>query len=240
MLGPTHAYMAGTAGALIAALAFPGDPGPGLFFTAVTFASGLACDLDQPGSYIALSYGILTGLLARAVHRLSGGHREGMHELPGEAITAGLAWVCAAFIHDRWAQLVLGIMLAILAAAALEVVRVHRAAAGLAGIGAAVAVVTTRYQLALIGWAILTGMIVHVAGDSLTKDGTTPLKPFWHGKVRLLPRRLLIKTGHKAEKCMYRPVFASGFIAALGFVVWRDAGAIAAIAHARLAQRGAG
>jgi membrane-bound metal-dependent hydrolase YbcI (DUF457 family) len=229
--------MAGLAGVTITTLVLPHDPGPALFFTAFTFAAGLACDLDQPGSRISRSYGAATWALAFAVHRLSGGHREGMHELPGEAITAGLAGLCALLIHDKWAQWTLGIILAILAAAALEVLHVHRLAADVAGIAVAAAVVTSRYHLGLIAWALLTGMVVHVAGDSLTKDGTTPFKPISAVKVRL-PYRLCITTGSKVERRLYRPVFAVLLLAGLGFAAWRDAGTVAPALHAHLARWG--
>ncbi len=233
MLGPTHSYSAGLAGAAIAAGTLPHyPPGPGLFFTGLAFASGLACDIDQPGSVIARSYGLLTEVLAAVVHKLSGGHRQGMHELPGEALTAGLAGLCAVLIHDRAAQLVLGVMLAILAASALEVVHVHRHLAEIAGIPAAAAVVASRYELDLIAWAVLTGMVVHVAGDSLTKAGTTPFRPFSREKIHLLPKRMCITTGSRVERFLYRPVSAVLFVAAVGFELWQAAGPAS---HAHLA-----
>jgi membrane-bound metal-dependent hydrolase YbcI (DUF457 family) len=233
MLGADHAYTAGAAGAVIATYTLP--PGPGLFFTGAVFAAGLACDIDEPGSVIARSYGALTEALAFVVHKVSGGHREGMHELPGEALTAGLAGLCAVLIHDRLAQWVLGVILAILAASALEVLHIHRHLAELAGIAAAAAVVASRYELRLIAWAILTGMVVHVAGDSLTKAGTTPFRPLWRKKLHLLPRRLCITTGSRVERRLYRPLFAVLFLAALGFQLWRDAGAAGVTLHAHLA-----
>lgn len=232
MLGADHAYTAGAIGAGIATCTL--RPGPGLFFTGVAFAAGLACDIDEPGSVIARSYGALTEALAVVVHKVSGGHREAMHELPGEALTAGLAALCALLIHDRLAQWVLGAILAILAASALEVLRVHRHLAEVAGIAAAAAVVAYRYELRLIAWAILTGMIVHVAGDSLTKAGTTPFRPLWRQKLHLLPKRLCITTGSWVERRLYRPVFAALFLAALGFQLWRDAGPAAVTLHAHL------
>ncbi len=234
MLGADHAYTAGAAGAVIAICTLP--PGPDLFFTGATFAAGLACDIDEPGSVIARSYGALTQGLAFVVHKVSGGHRKGMHELPGEALTAGLAALCAVLIHDRLAQWVLGAILAILAASALEVLRIHRHLAEVAGIAAAAAVVASRYELRLIAWAILTGMAVHVVGDSLTKAGTTPFRPLWRKELHLLPRRLCITTGSWVERRLYRPVFAVLFLAALGFQFWRDAATAAVNLHAHLAD----
>ena len=82
-----------------------------------------------------------------------------------------------------------------------------------------------------IAWAILLGTFVHAAGDSITEHGVPWLEPFSAHRFHLLPKRLLISTGHFAERWVIAPLL----LAAIGFLLWRDAGTMALAPHARTA-----
>ena len=203
--------MAVATGAVTVQWADPAAPWPvKLLFTAICGGAGIANDLDGVKSKAAQSLGFVTWLLAVAVRRVSGGHREATHELTGEAFAGGLAAVCVVFIHDRWAQVLLWFVLAVLFACCLEMLpwfnkrKRHLLVEVIAVTGAALMVVF-RYELGLVAAAVVLGMAAHVAGDSLTEHGTYPFKPLWKVRVRL-PKLLRVNTGHWPERKIIRPV----------------------------------
>jgi membrane-bound metal-dependent hydrolase YbcI (DUF457 family) len=93
MLGRTHVLSAAVV-FLAAAPLLHTTPAGTVGGTAVAAAAGLLPDLDHPNSTIAHTLGPITGVLARVVARLSGGHRHGTHSLIGvTAFTLLTAWI---------------------------------------------------------------------------------------------------------------------------------------------------
>ncbi|WP_297007773.1 metal-dependent hydrolase [uncultured Corynebacterium sp.] len=204
--GPTHA-MSGAAAGLALSTALPATWGGAtgtaeiLAFTGLTAGAALLPDLDAPGSTVARAFGPLTGLVARLAAslsvlvvnatasrgdtRITGGHRTATHTLWFALLAGALAWGIGGASGDAG---VVG-MLVFLSGLALRglfprwsggragpVVVV--VAVGL-GIGAWYTVPALRTPL-MPASAVTVGVIVHLAGDMLTKSGvplTSPLIP---------------------------------------------------------------
>jgi membrane-bound metal-dependent hydrolase YbcI (DUF457 family) len=165
MMGRSHA-LTGAA----AYLAF--GPKGGLISTAVgtAVAAGAALlpDIDHPKATAATFLGPVTGLLARGVAAVSGGHRGGTHSALGVALAYG-----GAYGIGRWgpwqAQAVAVALLVALGTRALG--KYARVACFAVGIGAAVA------APALVPATVAIGYLAHLAGDVLTDCGIRPLWP---------------------------------------------------------------
>lgn len=199
----------------------------------LTAAYALASDLDACGSTEARSYGFVTYALAWCVRAVSGGHRHGTHSLLGVAAFTGAAWLACVFRHDWPGRIALGVILAAGLAAAADALRPGPANfEGVAGIAAAAVMVWTGYGLALVPVAAALGCSVHLVGDSMTRCGVPLAWPATMREFHLTPRFMWFTTGKAAERWVVGPLL----LAALGFLLWRDAGTVLHAAHAQIAS----
>ncbi len=109
-MGRSHALTGAAAGRAIATWFEHFDPAnplhldsrTGWLFTTVCAGAAVLPDIDHPASTVARCLGPLTGLLARIVVIVSGGHRRGTHSAVGAALfTLAAATVIALYQEDR-------------------------------------------------------------------------------------------------------------------------------------------
>ena len=234
MKGSSHALSGVVAGLAAGSLMLHEAPAPLALLSGLTAAYALAPDLDSCGATEARSLGFVTAILSRLIRAISGGHRHGTHSLLGIAAFTGGAWLACLF-RDTWpGRVALGVFLAAGIAAAADALRPGPATfENVLGIGAAAVMVWTGYGLALVPLAAALGCATHIAGDSCTVSGCPWLWPFSDRDFHLLPEPLRFTTGKFAEHWIVGPLL----LAALGFLLWRDAGVLFA-AHASTALGG--
>jgi membrane-bound metal-dependent hydrolase YbcI (DUF457 family) len=213
---------------------------------AVAVGAAVLPDLDTQGSCVARSFGWLSEGLAWIVHRISGGHREYTHTGVGDVLCAALAAgaIAAEPFYVRWhlrilgrvvpfavspGRIILALYLALLLGAGLSALNLirrnhHRE---ILAIAVAVAMAWTGWDTGGIAWAILLGTAVHALGDALTKHGVAYGRPFTRHVFHALPECLRISTGHWQERAVVTPLL----LAALAFLLWRDAGAMTTHLH---------
>ena len=230
MLGRDHALSGGLAFAAVAPLLHVTVPAlaAGVVLTA---GAGVLPDIDEPGSTIARQGGFLTEALSWVVHRISGGHRKLTHSVIGVGIFTAATWTAVAFDASIYAQVALGLFLALLLAAALHALRIgghHGAALALI---AAAAAVHWHAGLSFVPLCIALGATAHIAGDELTHSGCPLAYPLSDREFHLLPKPLRFTTGKFTEHV----IVSTLLLAALGFLLWRDAGAMTLATHARTA-----
>lgn len=218
MLGRTHCLSGVLAGAAVGSLGLRLHAAPLALFTGVTAAYALAPDLDSCGSTEARSFGPVTEVFAWVVRRVSGGHRHGTHSAVGVAAFTAAAWLACLLRHTWPGRIILGVLLAVGFAAAMDALRVHRHGGNLLAIAGAAAMTWTGYGLALVPLAAALGAATHLAGDMLTRCGCPLAWPFTMREFHLTPRCLWFTTGRWPEHVIVTPVL----LAALGFLVWRD------------------
>jgi membrane-bound metal-dependent hydrolase YbcI (DUF457 family) len=199
--------------------------------TVLTAGAALLPDIDEPGSTISRQGGFLTMSLAWIVHRVSGGHRKGTHSFLGVAVFAVgalLAGNWQAAQPGRWPHLVpAALVLALLFAAACHALHLGGHHGDAAGIALAAVVVWRGWDLALVTpWRVpilafcaVLGMLAHIAGDMLTHGGCPVWYPASRDDHHLLPHGLQFTTGKLAEHWIVSPLL----LAALAFLLWRDA-----------------
>jgi len=224
--GPTHALSGAVTGTAL-----------GLFglHTTITGTADLAVltagfatvsDLDQCGSTAARSFGLLTESLAHVVRRVSGGHRHATHTLVFSIAFAGVAWLAGEWRHCRPAAVILGMILAVGVASGLEALRPgarrhhlrirwgrrrHHLGilrSDLIAVAAAITVTVTGWDLALVPYAAALGILTHITGDELTKDGCPFFWPITDRKYHLLPSCLRFTTGTWPENLVLTPLLA--------------------------------
>src|SRR5258708_11349058 len=100
MLGHSHALTGLAAGGAAGLLVLHDSHAGTLALAVMTAGFATVPDLDQKGSACARAAGPLSGLLARAVHRVSGGHRHFTHTAACAALLGGLAWAGAQLRPD--------------------------------------------------------------------------------------------------------------------------------------------
>src|SRR6185312_7017343 len=237
MLGHDHALTGAIAFTAAAPLLHVGAAGlaAGAVFTA---GAALLPDIDEPGSTIAREGGFATRTLAWIARRAAGGHRKGTHSAIGVAVFAAASWgtvAAAGHLHGRWhvaALVVLGVFAQWLLAAALHALRLggHHGDA-LAAAGAAAAVYW-HWGLTLIPLCIAIGAVAHIAGDSATEHGCPLLYPVSGHDFHVLPLPMCFKTGKWVEHWVVSPLL----LAALGFLLWHDTGAVYLAGHAHTAM----
>lgn len=173
MMGKTHAASGFTVAAGLA-LALDATPPEALLLLAGIPGFALLPDIDHPGSLAGRSLGRLSGLPSRLLQ-----HRRETHSLIGVAAVA-LTVYAAVWALPNW--LAVGFLFFITAVAVLSGLRafgftrrrsVWLPAAAL--LGAAYVATHATYVLPV---AIAVGMLVHIAGDMLTKGGCPLLWPF--------------------------------------------------------------
>jgi membrane-bound metal-dependent hydrolase YbcI (DUF457 family) len=218
VLGHTHCLSGLVAGAAVGTLALHLQAPPLALFVTVTAAYALANDLDACGSTEARSFGFVTGAFAWFVRLVSGGHRHGTHSALGVAAFTAVAWLACLFRHTWPGVIVLGIILAVGFASALDALRIGGHAGNLIACAGAALMCFTGYGLALVPLAAAVGASVHLLGDSLTRCGVPLAWPFTMREFHLTPRPLWFTTGRWPEHLIVTPLL----VAALGWLAYRD------------------
>jgi len=223
MMGHSHALSGAVAGLAAGSLAMHEPAGPLALLAGLTAAYALAPDLDSCGSTEARSFGFITRGLAWCIRAVSGGHRHGTHSALGVAAFTAVAWG-ACELRGTWpGRVVLCVVIAVGLAAAADALRPGPAdVEGVLGVGAAVAMCWTGYGLALVPLAAALGCTTHILGDMCTVSGCPLAWPLSMREFHLTPRPLRFTTGHWPETLVVTPLL----LAALGLLLWRDAGAV--------------
>lgn len=198
MMGQSHAASGLLVGTGLAAAA-GSHPSDLIVCAAVGAGAALLPDLDEPGSTVGRSLGVVTSGLSRllraasrAVYRSTGtayelragqdgGHRHLTHTVPAVLVFGALGWGVAALGS-------IGLALAVFAMSALGLACVLRpfgrsavqGAGVLAALVAAAAVVLPGGSPWLIGLTVAVGSLTHILGDWLTRSGVPLAWPLVH------------------------------------------------------------
>jgi hypothetical protein len=184
----------------------------------ISAAGGFAMlpDLDQQGSTISRMWGPFTDVPSGFVGTVARGHRWGTHDaILGPAVLGLLAHLAA---NAYWSSLMLLALAIGLALRALHFVIPGRAENTVIGNlvlswGGAYLLLAHSPSPAWLPYAVGVGVLAHIAGDFLTKEGV-PVPVFWLiRRSRLAPVHL--RTGAFVEKTVLVPAF---FVAIAVFV----------------------
>ena len=214
MLGHSHALSGLAAGA--ATLPWAPVEGTVAQVAWVAAAGGFAMlpDLDHSGSTVSDMWGPATDVPSGAVGRLAGGHRWGTHDALLAPVAFGALALAAANLF--WSSLLVMALAIGLALRALHFVIPGRAENTVVGNlvlswGGAWLLLADTPQPTWLPWAVALGVLTHIAGDLITKQGV-PVPLLW-----LLRRKRLaltpMRTGTTLEKAVLAPLF-------LGVAVW--------------------
>lgn len=165
------------------------DAGPDGVLLGSIICAGAAMlpDIDHHNASIAHSLPPLTMVMARFFQTASGGHRHGTHSIVGVLFFGIVAWLASflvikdvGFLGDL--NIGAGLMAIILSAFAFKVLRFMPGEARRApwAAGITIGVITTLVFPEGPSWLIacvVIGVIVHIAGDMLTKEGCNLLWP---------------------------------------------------------------
>ena len=216
MLGHSHALSGLAAGAAT----LPWAPVQGGVAQAawVAAAGGFAMlpDLDQRGSTISRMWGPLTDLPSGVVGTVARGHRWGTHDAVLGPVVLGLLALAASGAY--WSSLLVLALAVGLALRALHFVIPGRAENTVIGNlvlswGSAWLLLEHSPSPGWLPWAVALGVLTHIAGDFLTKEGV-PVPLLWVvRRSRLAPVHL--RTGATIEKTVLVPLFG---VATLAFL----------------------
>lgn len=214
MLGHSHAVSASAAWSAVVCAApavgiHPhwGAIAAGLLSTA---GAGLLPDADHPDAMIAHSFGLISQVATKFINRVSGGHRHATHSLLF-CLAAPLAtWLGDALLGRRLEIA----MLFVLYALGIRALRLAPGMAVLAGFGAACATWFLLPDLNWLPWSVAAGVLAHVAGDCLTREGCPLLWP--HRRHYMLP--IIRRTGNRLEVAVIAPLCAVAAVALLVLV----------------------
>jgi hypothetical protein len=209
VLGHSHAL----SGLAVGAAVLPWAPVEGTVAQVawVSAVGGFAMlpDLDQRGSTISRMWGPLTDVPSGVVGAVSGGHRWGTHDaVLGPAVLGLLAYAAA---WSPWSSLLVLALAIGLALRALHVVVPGRAENTVIGNlvlswGGAWLLLQHSPSPAWLPWAVAVGVLAHIAGDFLTKEGV-PVPLFWLARrSRIAPVHL--RTGALVERAVLVPLFS--------------------------------
>jgi hypothetical protein len=194
----------------------------------ISAAGGFAMlpDLDQKGSTISRMWGPVTDAPSGLVGTIARGHRWGTHDaILGPAVLGGLAHLAAG---AYWSSLLLLALAIGLALRALHFVIPGRAENTVIGNlvlswGGAYLLLEHSPSPAWLPYAVGVGVLTHIAGDFLTKEGV-PVPVFWLiRRSRLAPIHL--RTGAFVEKAILVPAF----LVAIAVFVYLNTGARGAL-----------
>src|SRR5215213_11243739 len=165
-------------------------------------------DLDHSGSTVSDMWGPITDVPSGAIGRLAQGHRWGTHDAVLGPLAFGALAVAAAGAF--WSSLLLMALAIGLALRALHFVIPGRAENTVIGNlllswGGAWYLLGHTPNPAWLPYAVGVGVLAHIAGDFLTKEGV-PVPVFWLiRRSRLAPIHL--RTGALVEKAVLVPAF---------------------------------
>jgi hypothetical protein len=216
VLGHSHALSGLAAGA--ATLPWAPVHGTVAQVAWISAAGGFALlpDLDQQGSTISRMWGPVTDVPSGLVGTAARGHRWGTHDAILGPVAFGLLAYAATGAY--WSSLLLLALAIGLALRALHFVIPGRAENTVLGNlvlswGGAWFLLEHSPSPAWLPWAVGVGVLTHIAGDFLTKEGI-PVPLFWLiRRSRLAPIHL--HTGAFVEKAVLVPLF---LVAIVGFV----------------------
>jgi hypothetical protein len=165
-------------------------------------------DLDQQGSTISRMWGPFTDLPSGVINTVARGHRWGTHDAVLGPVAFGLLAYAAAWAS--WSSLLLLALAIGLALRALHVVIPGRAENTVIGNlvlswGGAWLLLTHSPNPGWLPLAVAAGVLTHIAGDALTKEGV-PVPLFWLlRRSRIAPVHL--RTGATVERLVLAPLF---------------------------------
>jgi hypothetical protein len=226
VLGHSHALSGLAAGA--ATLPWAPVQGPVAQVAWISAAGGFAMlpDLDQQGSTISRMWGPATDVPSGLVGTVAGGHRWGTHDaVLGTAAFGVLAYAASGAYWSSLLLLALAIGLALRALHFVIPGRAENTVIGnlLLSWGGAWFLLEHSPSPAWLPWAVAVGVLTHIAGDFLTKEGV-PVPLFWLvRRSRLAPIHL--RTGAFVEKAVLVPAF----LVAIAVFVYANTAAGAAL-----------
>ena len=189
MMGASHAAT-GAAGwlALTGPLAHLSgwhvDPQLQLIGALTTAGAALISDWDHPRATIAWALPPVTNLLAVAIRAAAGGHRQGTHSLLGVAVFTLAATALTPLrvtVEGQVYAVGQGVVAAFLVAVAAKALRIIPTSGYISAwaIGLAVGAVaaTTAPGAWWIPVSVALGVVLHIIGDGLTKEGVPLLWP---------------------------------------------------------------
>ena len=216
MLGHSHAL----SGLATGAATLPWVPVDGTVaqIAWVSAVGGFAMlpDLDQQGSTISRMWGPVTDVPSGLVNAVARGHRWGTHDAVLGPLVFGLLAYAAAWNH--WSSLLLLALAIGLALRALHIVIPGRAEDTVIGNlvlswGGAWLLLAHTPAPEWLPLAVVLGVLTHIAGDGLTKEGV-PVPLFWLvRRSRIAPVHL--RTGALVEKAVLVPLFVVATVAFL-------------------------
>jgi membrane-bound metal-dependent hydrolase YbcI (DUF457 family) len=208
VLGHSHALSGLAAGA--ATLPWAPVEGTVSQVAWIAAAGGMAMlpDLDHSGSTVSDMWGPVTDVPSGAIGRLAQGHRWGTHDAVLAPVAFGALALAAA--NAFWSSLLLMALAIGLALRALHFVIPGRAENTVVGNlvlswGAAWLLLDHMPQPAWLPWAVALGVLTHIAGDAITKQGV-PVPLIWlvhRCRLALTP----LRTGTVLEKAVLAPAF---------------------------------
>ncbi|GGM42175.1 metal-dependent hydrolase [Promicromonospora citrea] len=218
MMGGNHAatgaaaWVAVTASTPIAFGWYPGVSNAGVIVGSLVCAgAALLPDADHHSGTIANSLKPVSNAVARAVGKLSGGHRKGTHSILGVAVFTAIAWLLSFLTLDTgdglFGAILIGpgIMCVLLVSYALKALKITRDTKLLPW--------TTSITLAVLiavfapeewywmPFSVALGCTVHILGDMITTNGVPllwPLKfrsPRWMRDGRGLELDMIWRSG---------------------------------------------
>lgn len=182
------------------------DVGPAAVFMGAIICAGAAIlpDIDHHNATIAHSLPPLTKVMARFFQTVSGGHRRGTHSIVGVMFFGLVAWLASFLvINDVGAlgdlNIGAGLIAVILSAFAFKVLHFMPDSARRApwAAGILVGVVTTLVFPQGPAWlmtCIMVGVVVHILGDMLTKEGCNIFWPLVIKRPKLLKNVPVVST----------------------------------------------
>jgi membrane-bound metal-dependent hydrolase YbcI (DUF457 family) len=147
-------------------------------FGLATAGLALLPDSDHHDASFAHAAGPLSWVIAHVVGLLFGGHRYGMHSIPGTALVAALVAWGTLWAPSRGALTAVAVLLAICIAAGLKATRFARGSFEALLVGCALSALVMWSARADLWWLFALGMALHIAEDELTGHGCALLWPF--------------------------------------------------------------
>jgi membrane-bound metal-dependent hydrolase YbcI (DUF457 family) len=208
VLGHSHALSGLAAGAATLPWAPVEGPIAQVAWIAAVGGMSMLPDLDSSGSTVSDMWGPVTDVPSGAIGRLAQGHRWGTHDAVLAPVAFGALALAAA--NAFWSSLLLMALAIGLALRALHFVIPGRAENTVVGNlvlswGAAWLLLEHMPAPAWLPWAVALGVLTHIAGDAITKQGV-PVPVIWLVKrCRLVLTPL--RTGATLEKAVLVPAF---------------------------------
>ena len=208
MLGHSHALSGLAAGAVTLPWAPVGGAIGQTAWVAAVGGFAMLPDLDQRGSTIARMWGPASDIPSGILGTLARGHRQGTHDAVLAPVLFGfLASIAAGWF---WAGLLLMAVAIGLALRALHFVIPGRAENTVIGNltlswGGAWLLLNHTASPEWLPWAVVLGVLTHIAGDLLTCEGV-PVPLLWtvgRSRIRISPMR----TGARLETAVLVPLF---------------------------------